>query len=425
MKNYNYDQITIFDLTLPQFQIDRPIRLIELFAGIGSQAMALRDLGADFEHWRVVEFEPNAVTSYNAIHGTHFEPQDITKITGADLGITDTEKYCYIMTYSFPCQDLSSAGKQRGMKKGSGTRSGLLWEVERLLNEVGSLPQVLLMENVTEVHGEKNAGHFQDWISFLESKGYSNYWQDINASDYGVAQNRDRCIMVSILGQYNYKFPRRIQLEKTMEDYLEPDVESRYFVKTEKAERLIQRLIDEGQIEPGIIQIEETGGALKMENPGIVVVGSLNPEKEIQDRVRVLGVDGICQALRATDYKDPPKILGTIYTDVSEDFQRGLYPIARCVKASAHDLGIVQMQAERREEGGAVYLMRTYFVRRLTARECWRLMDFSDSDYEKAEAVNSQSQLYREAGNSIVKNVLMAVFGQMLPGKEAAYNGRK
>lgn len=94
-------------------------------------------------------------------------------------------------------------------------------------------------------------------------------------------------------------------------------------------------------------------------------------------------------------------------------------------KASAHDLGIVQMQAERREEGGAVYLMRTYFVRRLTARECWRLMDFSDSDYEKAEAVNSQSQLYREAGNSIVKNVLMAVFGQMLPGKEAAYNGRK
>ena len=260
MKHYDYDQITIFDLTLPQFQIDRPIRLIELFAGIGSQAMALRDLGADFEHWRVVEFEPNAVTSYNAIHGTHFEPQDITKITGADLGIADTEKYCYIMTYSFPCQDLSSAGKQRGMKKGSGTRSGLLWEVERLLNEVGSLPQVLLMENVTEVHGEKNAVHFQDWISFLESKGYSNYWQDINASDYGVAQNRDRCIMVSILGQYNYKFPRRIQLEKTMEDYLEPDVESRYFVKTEKAERLIQRLIDEGQIEPGIIQIEETGG---------------------------------------------------------------------------------------------------------------------------------------------------------------------
>lgn len=144
----------------------------------------------------------------------------------------------------------------------------LLFVAERLKeaqiekNEVGSLPQVLLMENVTEVHGERNAKHFQDWISFLESKGYSNYWQDINASDYGVAQNRDRCIMVSILGQYNYKFPRRIDLEKTMEDYLEPDVESRYFVKTEKARKLIERLIDAGQIEPGIIQVEdEEGGA--------------------------------------------------------------------------------------------------------------------------------------------------------------------
>ena len=146
-----------------------------------------------------------------------------------------------------------------------------------------------------------------------------------------------------------------------------------------------------------------------MENPGIVVVGSLNPEKEIQDRVRVLGVDGICQALRATDYKDPPKILGTIYTDVSEDFQRGLYPIARCVKASAHDLGIVQMQAERREEGGAVYLMRTYFVRRLTARECWRLMDFSDDDFKKAEIGNSNTQLYKQAGNAVTATVAYAV----------------
>lgn len=135
----------------------------------------------------------------------------------------------------------------------------------------------------------------------------------------------------------------------------------------------------------------------------------------------MLGVEGICQALRATDYKDPPKILVSIYTDVSEDFQRGLYPIARCVEASAHDLGIVQMQAEHKTDGGVVYLNRTYFVRRLTARECWRLMDFSDADFRKAEAGNSNTQLYKQAGNSIVKNVLVAVFGQMLQGKENIY----
>lgn len=227
-----YEQLDIFDMTLPKFQIEKPIRLIELFAGIGSQAMALCDLGADFEHYRVVEFDRFAIASYNAIHGTEFEPTDITQISGDDLGIIEVDKYCYITTYSFPCQDLSVAGKQKGMAKGSGTRSGLLWEVERLLNEVENLPQVLLMENVPQVHSQANMPDFQKWIDFLESKGYSNYWQNLNAKDYGVAQNRDRCFMVSILGEYNYKFPQPIPLEKTMKDYLEDEVSeetSQYF----------------------------------------------------------------------------------------------------------------------------------------------------------------------------------------------------
>lgn len=94
------------------YKITKPIRLIELFGGVGSQAMALRDIGADFEHYRLVEFDRYPVASYNAIHGTNFEPTDITKIDGAYLGITDTDKYEYIMTYSFPCQDLSLAGKR-------------------------------------------------------------------------------------------------------------------------------------------------------------------------------------------------------------------------------------------------------------------------------------------------------------------------
>lgn len=236
-------------MTLPKFQIDKPIRLIELFAGIGSQAMALRDLGADFEHYRVVEFDRFAIASYNAIHGTEFEPTDITRISGADLEITDVDKYCYIMTYSFPCQDLSVAGKQKGMTKGSGTRSGLLWEVERLLNEVENLPQVLLMENVPQVHSQANTPDFQKWIDFLENKGYSNYWQDLNAKDYGVAQNRDRCFMVSILGEYNYKFPHQIPLEKTMKDYLEDEADEKYYINTEKAQKLIQQLIDNGTLD--------------------------------------------------------------------------------------------------------------------------------------------------------------------------------
>ena len=252
MKNYECEgQISLFEKR--KFKIKKPIRLIELFAGVGSQAMALRDIGADFEHYKVVEFDKYAIKSYNAIHGTDFEPMDITKIIGSDLGISDTDKYCYIMTYSFPCQDLSVAGKQKGMTKGSGTRSGLLWEVERLLNEVENLPQVLLMENVPQVHSKANMPDFQKWIDFLESKGYSNYWQDLNAKNYGVAQNRNRCFMVSILGDYTYDFPNPIPLEKTMKDYLEDEVDGKYYINNEKAQKLIQKLIDNGTLENTIL----------------------------------------------------------------------------------------------------------------------------------------------------------------------------
>lgn len=201
------EQLTIFDELCDEFKITKPIRLIELFAGYGSQAMALKRIGAKFEHYRVVEFDKYAIKSYNAVHGTDFPAIDITTIHAADLGIVDTNDYCYMMTYSFPCTDLSVAGLQKGMKKGSGTRSGLLWEVERLLKEMNELPQILFMENVTQVHGNKNMEDFKMWISFLESIGYQNYWQDLNAKDFRVPQNRERCFMVSLLGNYTYHFP--------------------------------------------------------------------------------------------------------------------------------------------------------------------------------------------------------------------------
>lgn len=131
MSGFNY-QMSLFD-GQQELKINKPIRLIELFAGIGAQAKAMTNLGVPFEHYRICEFDKYAVKSYNAIHGTDFKTSDITQITADDLGITETDKYCYIMTYSFPCTDISSAGQQKGMAKGSGTRSGLLWEVERIL----------------------------------------------------------------------------------------------------------------------------------------------------------------------------------------------------------------------------------------------------------------------------------------------------
>lgn len=245
-----YEQLGLFDEEYPQYKIDKPIRLIEAFGGIGSQAMALKRLGVDFEPYRLIEFDPMAVKSYNAIHGTNFKPTDICDIHAADLGIVDKDKYEYIMFYSFPCQDLSLAGKQAGMEEGSGTRSSLLFEVKRLLIELGdNLPQILTCENVPQLHSEKNLPEFKKWINFLRSKGYSNFYGDLNAKDFGVPQNRDRCFMVSMLGKYDFKFPKPIPLEKVINDVLEESVDEKFFIRNEKAELLINQLIKDGKIE--------------------------------------------------------------------------------------------------------------------------------------------------------------------------------
>ena len=260
-------------------KINKPIRLIELFAGIGSQAKALERLGANFEHYRICEFDKYAIKSYNAIHGTDFATSDITQISASDLGIVDTDKYCYIVTYSFPCQDLSLAGKGRGMAKGDNTRSGLLWEVERLLNECDELPQILLMENVTQVHGKKNKEHFDEWIAFLESKGYSNFWKDLNAKNFGIPQNRNRCFMVSVLGDYKYEFPKEFPLELRLKDMLEAEVDEKFYLSDIAIQGRMQSnfrqynlersLINEKEIHPAVLARYE-GAPTLLKEPKVI-----------------------------------------------------------------------------------------------------------------------------------------------------------
>lgn len=229
----------MFDGDKP-FKVDKPLRLITLFSGYDSQALALKYLGVPFEHYRTCEW---AIPSIQALKDLHFEDDDtdysvgmsktelvetlytagvsadynvpltkaqlqrygesklrtiynnirachnlvsICNAKGEDLGIKETNKYCYLLTYSFPCQDLSAAGLGKGMERGSGTRSGMLWEVERLLKETKELPQVLLMENVKQVIGQKNIKAFAEWIAFLDKLGYHSKWQVINATDFSI-----------------------------------------------------------------------------------------------------------------------------------------------------------------------------------------------------------------------------------------------
>ena len=360
------EQLDIFnfiDEKQNTYKIKNKIRLIELFAGIGSQAKALKRIGADFEHYKVVEFDKYAIASYNAIHNTNFTTQDITQIKGNELEITDTDKYTYIMTYSFPCQDLSLAGKQKGMSKGSSTRSGLLWEVERLLNETKELPQILLMENVPQVHSNKNIVDFDKWIEFLQSKGYSNFWQDLNAKDYGIPQSRNRTFMVSIKGSYDYIFPNPFELKLRLKDMLENEVEAKWYLSVEQKD-------------------------------------NIKKSSYVQNQRRVQRKD-VCDTLCARDWKDPKIIVLGNYSPSNHN-------ASRIVDSN----GIAPTVMENH---GTVTAIIDYDIqRKLTPCEYWRLMGFDDEDFEKASKVNSNAQLYKQAGNSIVVNVLEAIFKELL-----------
>ena len=135
------------------------------------------------------------------------------------------------------------------MEKGSGTASSLLWEIERILREckeLNCLPDVLLLENVTQVHGKKNIDNWNTWLGTLEELGYHTYWKDLNSKNYGVAQNRDRCFAISLLSDLPYEFPEPIELKKRLKDYLEPKVDEKYYINNEKAQKLIVSLIERG-----------------------------------------------------------------------------------------------------------------------------------------------------------------------------------
>lgn len=151
------------------------------------------------------------------------------------------------------CTDLSLAGKQAGMSKDSNTRSSLLWEVERILNELkndseSELPQVLFLENVSQIHSAKNLPDFQNWIKFLNSLGYQSYYFDINSKNFGVPQNRERTFMISLLGNYDFEPPEEMPLRFCMADILENEVDEKYFLNSERAENLINQLIVEKKI---------------------------------------------------------------------------------------------------------------------------------------------------------------------------------
>ena len=315
------------------------LRVFEAFAGYGSQSIALRNLGIPHEVVAISEIDKYAIKAYEAIHGPTNNLGDICKINPSDIPDHD------LFTYSFPCQDLSVAGKQAGL--GKGTRSGLLYECEKIIE--AKKPKYLLLENVKNLVGKKFKAQFDEWLEYLEGLGYTNYWQVLNAKDYGVPQNRERVFVVSILGDHkSYKFADKIPLDKCIADILENEVDEKYYLSEDIQKRF------------------------KITNQNKNIIGTTKPEfRTIGQRDLVYDKNGIMGALVATDYKQPKQI------------------------------------AEIDKVGN-------YRIRKLTPRECFRLMGMSDDDIDKIQAAGiSNTQQYKIAGNSIVVNVLEVIFEKL------------
>jgi DNA (cytosine-5)-methyltransferase 1 len=300
----------------------------------------------------------------------------ITDIKGKDMPKTD------IFTYSFPCTDLSKAGQQKGLN--TNTRSGLIFEVLRLLHEMqehNKLPQVLIMENVVDLVQVKFIEQWKEIQFEIEQMGYTNYTFTMNAKNYGVAQNRDRVFMVSILGKYYYEQPKPIPLEKRLKDYLEPNVDQGYYLSDTQITNITKWKSQQNPLENALTN--ESNHA-----PTLLARGSdsLNATMVLIKEATVKGYaeahdgDGV--------YLNRPHQKRGVVQD----------QMIQTLKTNGDDVGVVDN-------------MR---IRKLTPRECWRLMGIDDSYFDKASQVVSKSQLYKQAGNGIVVDVFAHILKELL-----------
>ena len=367
--------MNLFSMELDKIHLGNHVRLFEAFSGIGTQAMALKRLGVNVEHIGFSEIDKYAIQSYVAIHGDVKNYGDITKMTEIPP--------CDIFTWSFPCTDLSKAGKQKGL---DGTRSGLAYEVIRLL-KVSNKPKVLLMENVPDLLGSKFRDGWQEIYHEIESLGYTNYVEVLNAKNYGVAQNRDRVFMVSILGEYAYEFPKPFKLEKRLKDYLEDEVDEKYYL----SEKLLNFFVENSK------KNQDKGNGFKFKPH---TLDDDKPAYSITTNTGNRMDDNFISIPEATKQgyalaKDGDGVYINRPHQKRDVVQKGMI---QTLKTSGDDVGVVD----------------NLRIRKLTPLECWRLMGIDDEDFYKAQSVVSNSQLYKQAGNSIVVDVLVEIFRGLL-----------
>lgn len=341
---------------------------------------------------------------------------------------------CDLLTYSFPCTSVSLSGSMEGLTKGSGTSSSLLWECQKIIE--AKMPKYLLMENVKNLVGKKFKPEFDKWTNYLDGLGYKSFWKVINAKNQGIPQNRERVFLVSVLDEKaDYHFPDDIPLDKKLKDMLDVTVDEKYYISQDKVEKLLAKMPKpdslmwdksmlglDGHVR-GYTEYSPTITAREYKEPRliredkIIQVGNIvdtgnwdNPQ-----RGRVYSPEGISPTVvTVTGGGLEAKVLiknatskGYLEAEDGDGIDLS-YPDSktRRVRVQKQMSHTIQTQ-------DSLGVLLEYRIRKITPRECWRLMGFKDAQFEKAEELHSNSSLYKQAGNSIVVNVLEGIFNNL------------
>lgn len=381
------------------------LQFLSLFSGIGAFEKALDRLGVDYNLVNYCEIDKYASKSYGAIHNVpeSLNLGDITKVDTSKLPPID------VVSYGFPCQDISLSGKQKGLfnEDGTLTRSGLFFEALRIIED--TKPKVAIAENVKNLTGKKFKEQFDIVLESLEAAGYNNYWQVLNAKDYGVPQNRERVFIVSIRKDVDtgaFKFPKGFELKLRLKDLLESEVNEKFYL----SEKMFKQAV--------------------ISKPECAQVANLNHYKNDQMN-RVYSPDGIApsQLFRSGSGRETKILEQGLVIDDTQGFDGTRYydNVSPSLRASRSGLKTIVngdvCKTVRAGGRGSVdkhswdmveCSNNSLRIRKLTPLECWRLMSFDDEDFYKAEKVNSNTQLYKQAGNSIVVDVLVYLFKEIL-----------
>lgn len=395
-------------------------KVLSLFSGIGAFEKALKNIGVDYDLVGYSEIDKYASKSYAAVHNVDESMNlgDITKINEKEL-----PKDIDLITYGFPCQDISLAGKQKGLfnEDGSKTRSGLFFEALRIIEE--TQPRFAIAENVKNLTGKKFKPQFDIVLKSLEDAGYNNYWQVLNAKDYGIPQNRERVFIVSIRKDIDngFEFPKTVPLQLRLKDMLDDEVDEKYYLSKEQIDRINNSNFMQEKKRLQEKDYVDTLLARDYKDPKCVAVepkrigGLFDTEKSKHQAGSIWDKECISPTIDTMQggYRQP---LVTIDDNVSNDeikinvignYSPSGYDASRIVDEN----GLAPTVKEN--HGTVTATIQNYRIRKLTPKECWKLMGFDDEDFEKAEKVNSNTQLYKQAGNSIVVDVLEHIFSKL------------